>query len=114
MLRLLRAFRNAFCGLFGLLRSELNFRIHVLALGIVVLAGFYLHVSATDWVLLLLTSALVLGLEALNSALEKLCDFITTDRHEGIRKAKDFAAAAVLIASLISIVIAVLVFWKYF
>ena len=56
---------------------------------------------------------MVLSLEAMNSAIEQVCNEITTERKESIRIIKDMAAGAVLISAIIAIVIAGLIFSKY-
>lgn len=84
--------------------------IHLLAVVLVSIAGFYFNISATDWCMLLLCFALVLSLEAMNSALEYVVDLVSPEHHPLAGKAKDMAAAAVLIAALITIIIAAIIF----
>lgn len=107
------SFRNAFRGLYLLLKSEQNFQIHTAALLFVIAAGFYFDISRGEWAVVLIMATVVFGLEGLNTALEKLCDDITTDHKESIRNIKDIAAGAVLVAALIAIVVAALVFGPY-
>ena len=76
-------------------------------------AGFYFHVSANEWLVLLLISALVLALETINSAIEKLCDLYTKETHPQIKRIKDIAAGAVLISAIFALVIAIVIFKKY-
>ena len=112
MMRLIKSFGYAFRGLFLLIRNEKNFQIHLCALVVVVGAGFYFDIHRIEWALILLTSALVLGFEGLNSALEKLCDEVTLERKETIRNIKDIAAGAVLVCAIVAVVIAGLIFWN--
>ena len=109
----LQGFIHAFKGIYEVIRSERNFRVHLLALCVVVAVGFYFDISVNDWISIALISALVLGLEALNSAIEKLCNELTLERKESIRIIKDIAAGAVLIAAIAAVVIAGLIFYKY-
>ena len=109
----LRSFRYAFAGVLTLLREQHNARLHLLATGAVVALAWVLEVSRGDWLVLLLTMALVWLAEALNSALEYLCDAAVPDQHDLIRKAKDVAAAGVLICAGFAVVIAALVFLPY-
>ncbi len=111
---MIRTFANAFRGIFLLLRKERNFQIHALALLVVCTAGIYCNISAIEWCILLLISALVMGLEGANTALEQLCNEVTEERKESIRNIKDIAAGAVLIAAMAAITIAVLIFTPYF
>lgn len=108
------SFRNAFRGLFLLVKTERNFQIHVVALVVVTAAGLYFDISRGEWAIVLIMSAIIFGLEGMNSAIEKLCDEVTLERKESIRNIKDVAAGAVLIAALIAVVVAVLVFYPYF
>ncbi|MFT5780519.1 MAG: diacylglycerol kinase (ATP), partial [Crocinitomicaceae bacterium] len=76
-------------------------------------AGFFFSISSTDWIILILTSSIVLGLEGINTAIEKICNEVTLERKPAIRDIKDIAAGAVLLASIGAVIIGVLVFWKY-
>ena len=110
---MLKSFRDAFNGIGILIRSERNFQIHLVAFVLVMAAGFYFGISNGEFVTILLVSALVFALEGMNSAIEKLCDEVTEERKESIRKIKDVAAGAVLIAALFAVGVGVLIFWKY-
>ena len=109
----LRSFRFAFTGLYTLLRDQHNARLHLLATVAVVVLATVLEVSRTHWMVLLLTIALVWLAEALNSSLEYLCDAAIPEHNELIGKAKDVAAAGVLICSAFAIAVAGLVFLPY-
>lgn len=105
----IKAFAVAFRGIANL-TSEFHFKIHLLALLVVVIAGVYFDVDSQQWVSLLLTSALVLSLEAVNSAIEKLADATHPEKHPLIKQCKDIAAGAVLIAAIFAIAIAIIIF----
>lgn len=94
------SFRFAFQGLADLLRSQPNARIHLLAAVVVVAAGLYFRISRTEWAVLAGCIALVVALEAVNTAIEYLTDLVSADFHPLAGKAKDVAAAAVLVAAL--------------
>lgn len=66
--------------------------------------------STLEWALVALASALVLSAEAMNTAVEKLADRVSPEKHPLVRDAKDAAAAAVLIAAIGAAVLGVLVF----
>jgi diacylglycerol kinase (ATP) len=112
-MKFLRGFVHAFRGIFILILTERNFQVHLLALAVVVSAGVYFDIHANDWIILILTSSVVFGLEAVNTAIEKICNEITLERKLSIRAIKDIAAGAVLLASIGALIIGVLVFWKY-
>ncbi|PWL27356.1 MAG: diacylglycerol kinase [Fluviicola sp. XM-24bin1] len=107
------SFRNAFRGLFLLLKSERNFQIHLVAFILVIIAGCVFEITRGEWAVILTISSVIFGLEGLNTALEKLCDEVTEERKESIRNIKDVAAGAVLVAAIISLVVGVLVFYPY-
>lgn len=113
MIKFFKGFGFAFAGIWQMLLYERNFKVHVLALIVVISAGLYFRVTANEWLILLLISALVLALETINSAIEKLCDLYTKETHPQIKLIKDIAAGAVLIAAIFAVVIALIIFKKY-
>ncbi len=106
----LASFRYALRGLAELLRHQHNTRIHLLATGLALGLAAWLQLARGDWVALLLAIALVWIAEALNTALEYLADAAVPEQHPLIAKAKDVAAAAVLIAALVAALIGLIVF----
>ncbi|TCM19616.1 diacylglycerol kinase (ATP) [Novosphingobium sp. PhB165] len=95
-----RSFIYAWRGLRQLVEGEHNARLHLTASLGVVAAGLFLQVSASDWRWLVLAMALVWLAEALNTAIEELCDRIEPGFDEAIGRIKDIAAGAVLIAAI--------------
>ena len=69
-------------------------------MGAVLLMAWWLHITAVEWAVVLLCCGAVTGAEALNTAIEKLADRVTTEREESIRRIKDAAAAGVLLITL--------------
>jgi len=106
----LNSFRYAFQGLTDLFRSQPNARIHLIATFSVSAAGFYFHLSLIEWALLVMSIAFVLSAEAMNTALEYLTDLASPDHHPLAGKAKDVAAAAVLIAAFNAIIVGLILF----
>src|SRR5687768_13307968 len=104
MKRFFHAFGFAFAGLRVVFREGRNFRIQVVSFMLVCGLAAWLRCSVTEWLALIGCSALVLICEILNSALELLCDHVTPERHETIKKIKDVSAAAPLIASFLALV----------
>jgi len=107
---LLSAFRHAFNGIKQFFITDRNGKLHLAVALIVTAMAFILHVSATEWIILLMCIALVIGLEMINAAIEKLCDLVHKDFHPSIKFIKDVSAAAVLWASIISAVIGSIIF----
>ncbi|MDR1730133.1 MAG: diacylglycerol kinase family protein [Prevotellaceae bacterium] len=106
----LKSFTFAFNGLKILVREEHNARIHIAITVCVVIAGFLLHISLTEWIAVILCMGLVLALELVNSAVENLADFVSPQKNENIGKVKDLSAAAVLIAAFCSVIVGLVVF----
>ncbi|MEK6662487.1 MAG: diacylglycerol kinase family protein [Pseudomonadota bacterium] len=110
----LKSFVYALQGLALLVRTQFNARVHLLATVLVFAAGIHFDLSRAEWLWIIVAIVLVWSAEALNTALEQLADALHPERHPGIGRAKDVAAAAVLIAALGAGVIGVLVFMPYF
>ena len=90
--------------------KETNGQIQLVVALLVIVAGFLLGISRGEWMIVLGCIALVLSLEMVNSAIEKLCDHLHPEMHTQIGLVKDIAAGAVLWASVISAVIGLIVF----
>ena len=106
--RILRSFGYAFEGLATLVRTQPNFRLHVVAGCAAFVLGILVRLSAAELALIVLTSALVLVVEALNTCLETLCDVVSPSYHPLVKTAKDVSAAAVLISALAALAIGAL------
>lgn len=96
-----------------MLKSERNFQIEVLAFFINLFLILYLKLSTTDTVLILIVSFGVLSSEIFNTAIEKLCDIVQPEFDKRIGFIKDIAAGAVVIMTILSVVVGILVYWKY-
>jgi diacylglycerol kinase (ATP) len=108
--RRIRSFRDAFRGLWTMLRSQHNAWIHALATGVAVAAGIVSGLSPLQWCAIVLAIGAVWTAEALNTALELLADAASPEPHPLVGKAKDVAAGAVLITALGAVIVALLVF----
>ena len=103
------SFRYALQGLVYGLRSQRNFRIHVITGSLVISLGLWLQLPQAQLAVLVLTVAAVLVLELINTAIEAAVDLaIGRQFHPLAQIAKDCAAAAVLVAALASLGVAVL------
>jgi len=108
--RLSGSFRNAFSGIATLLKLERNARIHLVILVLVIAAGVLLKISPAHWIAVSLAAGFVIAAEAFNTSIEALCDAVKPEFDPGIRKAKDLAAAGVLISAIASVVTGLIVF----
>ncbi|MEA5428066.1 diacylglycerol kinase family protein [Arcicella lustrica] len=98
-------------GIRSMVISENNARIHLLASIVVISTGIYVELSAQEWLWIALAIALVWILEAINTAIEALVDLVSPDFHPLAGKAKDIAAAAVLIASIFAVIVGIIIFF---
>ena len=92
-------------GLVLAFRHERSFRIHLIAAALVLMTLLIVQPAVIWWGLLGLAVGLVMVAELLNSALEALADHLHPDQHPQIGVAKDLAAAAVLIASMVAVAV---------
>jgi diacylglycerol kinase len=97
-------------GMRSLLKYEHNSRIHLIAAIIAVIMGIIFRLSLSEWSLLIVVIGIVFITELINSSLESLADRIDPEWNEQIRRAKDYAAAAVLVSAVIAIIAGCLIF----
>jgi diacylglycerol kinase len=106
----IRSLGFALSGIVQFFRRERNGQIQGIIALLVIGAGFFFGVTKTEWLALLGCSALVISLEMLNSAIEKVCNMYTTEFHPAIKVIKDVAAASVLWSALFSLAIGLIIF----
>ena len=106
----IRSFSYAFKGLFELVKSEPNARIHLVATIAAVSAGIFLRISNAEWCIVLIVIAFVWAAEAINTVIEKLADHLFPEYHETARIAKDIAAGAVLVCAIVALICGLIVF----
>ena len=106
-------FRNAFSGISILVKEGKIFRVHLLIAISVIVAGILFKIEKHEWLMIILTIGMVLTAEGINTSLEKLSDYLTPDFDHVIKKVKDIAAAAVLIASLSAALLGLIIFIPY-
>jgi diacylglycerol kinase (ATP) len=110
MKKFIRGFGYAFNGLGHAAKTQLNFRVHLVASVLAICMGYALHVSVNEWQWIILCIALVLMAELFNTALEFLTDLASPDYHEIAGHVKDVSAAAVVIAALFALVTGAIIF----
>lgn len=97
-------------GVYVLLKTQTNAKVHAAAAGIVCVAGLLLSLNPLEWCALWMAISVVCASEALNTALEFLCDQVSPAYSSLVRDAKDVAAAGVLIACICAAFTGLLVF----
>ncbi|MBP2615122.1 diacylglycerol kinase family protein [Chryseobacterium jejuense] len=108
-----KSFLNAFRGVLVMIKTERNFQIELLAFFINLFLIFYLKLTTIDTALVLMACVAVLSAEIFNTAIEKICDIVQPNFDKRIGFIKDIAAGAVVLIAIASIIIGVLVYWKY-
>ena len=90
----------AFNGAIKLLTTEHSIMVQSIVMVCATILGFYCSISSTEWMFQIMAFGLVLSVEGLNTATEKIADFIHPEFHERIGFIKDIAAGAVFFAAL--------------
>jgi undecaprenol kinase len=93
--------------------QEKHFRIHLVATVLAIVLGFLLHISSTEWCIILMCIGAVLSLEIVNTAIEHLVDLVEPNFNPKAGAIKDLAAGAVLVFSIIAALIGIMIFGKY-
>jgi len=105
-----KSLANALAGLAIFFKTQVNGVIHLGFALIAIALGCFFKISYVEWLTLILTIAMVLTAEIINTALEFLADAFTLEFNEKIRAAKDLAAGAVLVSALFSIITGCIIF----
>jgi undecaprenol kinase/diacylglycerol kinase (ATP) len=109
-MKFLKAFSFACNGIRICFRSGTNFKIHLLSASAVAVFAWVLDIGTVQWALLLLAAALVIAMEMMNTAIEKLCDKVEPGFDPLIKIVKDVSAGVVLVMAICSMIIGVIVF----
>lgn len=73
-------------------------------------AGWWLDISTIEWMMQVFAIGMVLSTESLNTAIEKLCDFIHPEYDKKIGFIKDISAGAVSFAAITAIIIGLIIY----
>lgn len=103
-------FKHAFAGLITLLKKDHNFLIHIICALLVIILSFILSLSAIEWTIIIIAIGTVLICESINTAIEFVVDLVTDSYATYAKYAKDIAAFAVLIASIVALVLGLIIF----
>ena len=110
----MRSFGYAIAGINFLVRTQRNFRIHLLVATVAVVAGLVLGLGATEWAILVVTIALVIMTEALNTGIELAVTLASPERRPEAKAAKDIAAGAVLLSAIAAVIVGLALFGPRF
>ncbi len=104
----LASFRPAISGWVYVLRTQPNAWVHgLISLGVFALS-IWVQLDRRDWILLLLTVALVWLAEFFNTAVEVVVDLASPRQHKLAKHGKDVGAGAVMIAAALAVLVGIL------
>ncbi|MDK2820894.1 MAG: diacylglycerol kinase [Clostridia bacterium] len=103
-------FRVAMEGIFYTVRTQVNMKVHLLAMMVVIGLGWYFKLKTWEWISVIIVITMVLAAETFNTALEVTVNLYTDKYHPLAKIAKDVAAGAVLITALGAVAVGWLVF----
>ncbi|UUC45113.1 diacylglycerol kinase family protein [Flavobacterium cerinum] len=106
----LRSLVFAFKGAYKLVTTEHSVMVQFSLAVLITLAGFYFQITKEEWLVQTLAIGLVLSIEGLNTAVEKIADFIHPDYHQKIGFIKDIAAGAVFFAAIAAIAVGLIIY----
>lgn len=106
----LKSVSHAIDGFIFVLKKERNIKIQLLIGLLVLVCGIFFHISFLEWIVCLLLIAFILVLELINTAFEKLLDFVKKDYDENIKHIKDISASMVLVMTVFASIIGLMIF----
>lgn len=110
LLNRIKAVKYAANGFWLLITSEKSIIAQVIIALIMTIFGFLMHISATEWMFQILAIGLVLVAESLNTAIEKMADFIHPEYHKRIGFIKDISAGAAFFAAIFAVIIGLIIY----
>ncbi|PKP11245.1 MAG: diacylglycerol kinase [Bacteroidetes bacterium HGW-Bacteroidetes-3] len=106
----IKAIKYAFNGFRILITSEKSIIAQVIIAFIMTIIGFLMNISATEWLFQIFAIGLILVAESLNTAIEKMADFIHPEYHQQIGRIKDISAGAAFFAAIIAVIIGLIIY----
>jgi len=105
-----RSFSYALRGIGTVFKEEFNATVHLLAAMVAIVLGIVLKVAWFEWIILVLVMGGVFTMELINTSIEHLADLYSRELNPNIKKIKDLAAGAVLVASITALVVGLIIF----
>lgn len=106
----LKSVRYAFKGAFLLIKTETSLKIQFFIAVLITISGFYFKISSAEWIVQFLAIGLVMSIEAINTAIEEIANFVHPDFHIKIGVIKDISAGAVFIASVFASIVGLIIY----
>lgn len=103
-------FIHAINGVKEVLKTERNFRLHLLSAILVIIAGIWFNLEPSEWIAIVIVIGLVFTTEIINTAIEDIINYIKPEIHPSAKRIKDLAAGSVFIASITAFIVGVIIF----
>ncbi len=100
----------AFKGVFLLIKTEASIKTQVCIALVITAAGFYYDISNMEWIMQIFAIGMIMGIEGLNTAIEKTADFIQPEFDDKIGFIKDISAGAVMLVSIAASIIGLIIY----
>ncbi len=104
------SFYYALQGIGHCLRHERNIRIHLVVAALALFMAWLLRLGTGEFAVILLTIALVIGFEMMNTAVENAMDLVSPNYHPLAKIVKDVMAGAVFFACFVAVVVGIVIF----
>ncbi|WP_294332970.1 diacylglycerol kinase family protein [Chryseobacterium sp. sg2396] len=108
-----KSLKYTFKGAFLLLKTEHSIMTQSFIGVVFVVLGFYFKITKVEWMFQILGFGLILTAESLNTAVEKLCDFVHPEYHKKIGFVKDIASGAMTFAAIAVLILLTLIYYPY-
>jgi diacylglycerol kinase (ATP) len=117
MLKTLRkhhiSFQHAWAGVRYAIRTQPNFRVHLVLSFLAICLGLYVHITPIEMTIIVFTIVLGLTGEMMNTAIESVTDLVTTEWKQSAKIAKDVSAGMMLLIAMGAVVVAIFIFSPY-
>lgn len=108
--KLINSFKYAIEGIIASFKTERNMKLHVMAMILVILLGFFAKLSKLEWMICIILFTIVIAGELFNTAIETTVDIAMPQKNEKAKLAKDVSAGAVLIIAIGAFIIGIIIF----
>ncbi|MGE8533274.1 MAG: diacylglycerol kinase family protein [Chryseobacterium sp.] len=108
-----KSLKYTFKGAYLLLKTEHSIMTQASVGVIFIVLGFYFKITKFEWMFQILGFGLILTAESLNTAVEKLCDFVHPDYHKKIGFVKDIASGAMTFAVISVLILLAIIYFPY-
>jgi len=107
------SFKHAFDGIFWAVRTQPNFRIHLILSVCALVLAWFLHISYIETAIITFTIILGLTAEMINTSIEAMTDLLTSEYQEAAKIAKDVSAGMMLVTAFGAVIIALVIYIPY-